>query len=463
MQEDYEESISLTLRTRSSKKPSKNARRKLETPMAPAMPCKTCKKSKHGETRSKTLDFKSKFACILEASESIRMRMEESLPKYHDDHIAGKGDNSLQHYNLVHKFIPVPLAMKIPAAKAAADKEWEKLEKIPAWDKTKARDKIWSDRWSKKKAEKYTSPHWWTSVIWRMPNWIQSTKNTEAELYCEVILWKTIQGLTQYSLNKGLQHLKWRQQRSRISYPECQVAQDRHKIIESSKFGMPRHMDSSTTTQMAKIMVQYWRPSCSSWAESVRSSFGRTIMGKAIWENPIETWLGEDSKLGMSLCASWKRIILICVWGWHKIGWKETKYWSDVESTQQRSWFGRTNIFLWSCIPGMYSKTLWNKQRYRLQMQNHVWIQNFRRSNWKTTMLEKSAYIFVFMWYGRSCQEMCGTMLWFGELNNSTTLQSFNSVHRWSPLQRRRIEICWKIVTNMLSNCSEMLVLGTYW
>ena len=28
------------------------------------------------------------------------MRMEESLPKYHGDNIAGKGDNSLQHYNL---------------------------------------------------------------------------------------------------------------------------------------------------------------------------------------------------------------------------------------------------------------------------------------------------------------------------------------------------------------------------
>ena len=32
----------------------RNAWRKLETPMAPAMPCKTCKKSKHGETHSKT-------------------------------------------------------------------------------------------------------------------------------------------------------------------------------------------------------------------------------------------------------------------------------------------------------------------------------------------------------------------------------------------------------------------------
>ena len=58
--------------------------------MAPAMPWKTCKKNKHGETRSETKDFKSKFACVLEVSEYTRFRMEESLPKYHEDHLAGK-------------------------------------------------------------------------------------------------------------------------------------------------------------------------------------------------------------------------------------------------------------------------------------------------------------------------------------------------------------------------------------
>ena len=79
----------------------------------------------NGEKSNKV---KTKLACILEASESTRLRMGESLPTHHEDHIAGKGDNSLQHYNLVHKFIPMPQAMKIPAAKAAVDKEWEKLE-----------------------------------------------------------------------------------------------------------------------------------------------------------------------------------------------------------------------------------------------------------------------------------------------------------------------------------------------
>ena len=74
--------------------------------------------------------IKTRLACILEASESTRMRMEESPPKYYEDHIAGKGDNSLQHYNLDHKFNLMPQAMKIPAAKAAVDKEWENWRKF---------------------------------------------------------------------------------------------------------------------------------------------------------------------------------------------------------------------------------------------------------------------------------------------------------------------------------------------
>ena len=76
--------------------------------------------------------LETKLACILEADETTRLRMGNSIPHHHEDHIAGKGDNALQHYHLVHKFIPMPQAMKIPAAKAAVDKEREKLEKISA-------------------------------------------------------------------------------------------------------------------------------------------------------------------------------------------------------------------------------------------------------------------------------------------------------------------------------------------
>ena len=48
--------------------------------------------------------------------------MEGAPHRYHEDHIAGKGTNSLSRYNFVHKFIPMPQAMKIPDAKAAVEK-----------------------------------------------------------------------------------------------------------------------------------------------------------------------------------------------------------------------------------------------------------------------------------------------------------------------------------------------------
>ena len=55
--------------------------------------------------------IKTKFACILEADESIRMRVGNSIPHHHENHFAGKGDNSLQQYNFVHKVIPLPQAL----------------------------------------------------------------------------------------------------------------------------------------------------------------------------------------------------------------------------------------------------------------------------------------------------------------------------------------------------------------
>ena len=80
----------------------------------------------------------------------------------------------------------------------------------------------------------------------------------------------------------------------------------------------------------------------------VRSSFGRTFVRKGIWSTvgkrfPVVNAYSYTVKKG-------------CVCGWHEIGWKETKHWSDVESSQQRSRFGRTNIFPGSCTLGMQSK-----------------------------------------------------------------------------------------------------------
>ena len=63
---------------------------------------------------------RQKHACIVEADESARKRMEGPLHKAQEDHIAVRGNNiSLNHKNLVHKFIPMPEAMKNTRCKSS--------------------------------------------------------------------------------------------------------------------------------------------------------------------------------------------------------------------------------------------------------------------------------------------------------------------------------------------------------
>ena len=93
----------------------KNVGKKLEVPMVAAMASKVrktiCKQTCTGPDIRK-----SKYACAADANESTRKRLEGTQPKDHEDHIGEKVFNSLSHYNIVHKFIP------IPDAKAAVDK-----------------------------------------------------------------------------------------------------------------------------------------------------------------------------------------------------------------------------------------------------------------------------------------------------------------------------------------------------
>ena len=232
------------------------------------------------------------------------------------------------------------------------------------------------------------------------------------------------------------------------------------QIIENSQIDV-RHLDSSTTTQNAKIMVQYGRPSRSSWKEFVRSSFGQDYCGKGSLRKSY--WNMDGGEIPNWECLFVHREIGLFSSVYVDIK-KETKHWSDVESTQQRSRFGRTNIFPGSCILGMHSKTMRSEPQYCGPLQNHVRIANFSGENREITILLKILRISSWSYdMAGSCKEVCGTILWVGKQDNSATLQSIYSMHRWPPLQRRRNEICWRIVTRVLSNCSEMLILGTYW
>ena len=334
--ENCEESILSTLRSRIFRRPLRMKHRRLPLCLA-----KFLRTGRIVGVVGLT-ELKTKLACILEASDSTRLHMGESLPNHHEDHIAGKVDNSLQHFHLVHKFIPLPQAMKIPAAKAAVDKEWIFLFyfRRGTWRKSEVR-KRWLMK-QRRTAKKYISPHWWTYVIWKMLSWKQSTKKYKGRvvLRCDILkddsgsyaaftepriisitndsskIMDVISRLPGCAAVSAYTQVKW-------MHPNCWKFP--HRNVQT--FGFVYH---DTNGQNHAV----WKVQSSFLSEICTVILCRTVMGNSIWGNPIATQLEVGSQMEMLVRTPWKRVILICVCGWHQIGWKETKHWSDLESTQ---------------------------------------------------------------------------------------------------------------------------------
>ena len=192
--------------------------------------------------------------------------MGNSIAHNHEDHIAGKGENSLQHYNLVHKFILMPQAMKIPAAKAAVYKEWEQLEKISAWKLTEVKSK--KSVIDEARASGATVH---SASLMDICHLINAELEAKHQKYKGRVVLRgdivkddsgsyavfTEQGSSASQMTAA----KIKDIISRLLGCDGQAADAVSvkngrcsQIIENSQIGVSRHMDSSTTTQIAKIM-----------------------------------------------------------------------------------------------------------------------------------------------------------------------------------------------------------------
>ena len=108
--------------------------------MAPAMLCK--RKAQTSSTNLHPKRFQKRFMAVWWKLMNPQGR--EWILRYLQNTkitLQAKVSTSMTHYNLVHKFIPMPQAMNIPDAKAAVDKEWKTLETIPAWKLEKVKSK----------------------------------------------------------------------------------------------------------------------------------------------------------------------------------------------------------------------------------------------------------------------------------------------------------------------------------
>ena len=103
--------------------------------------------------------------------------------------------------------------------------------------------------------------------------------------------------------------------------------EDAHKLLKIPKIGMSRHLDSSTTTQMAKIMVQFLEDPL---VPLERNLYGHPLAG-LLWERQFEKIL---LKHGWEKIPNWERLFVHREKGLFlsvyvddiKFGWKETKH-----------------------------------------------------------------------------------------------------------------------------------------
>ena len=241
----------------------------------------------------------------------------------------------------------------------------------------------------------------------------------------------------QYSLNKDLQHLKWQQLKLWISSPDCRVAMDKPADAVSAytqvKNGRCSQIIESPKSECPDIWI---RPPRHKWPKSWSSMEDPVVpLERNIYGHPLAglLWVRQFEKIqigNVSLFIVKKDYSYLCMW-------------MDIKLAGKKQ-----NL-----------DPMWIVDNYRTMFESRIsagrveklpFPQNLRISSWSYDMAG----------HAKKCVER------YCELANKTTQQLYKSIysmHRWPPLQRRRNEICWRLVTCMLSNCSKMLILGTNW
>ena len=270
-----------------------------------------------------------------------------------------------------------------------------------------------------------------------MLNWRQRTKNTKVELYSVVILWKMILDLMQYSQNKDHQHHKWRQHKSWISFPDCQGARDKqlmpYLLIPRSKWKMLNYwkfQKSECPGIWIRLPRHKWPKSWSSVEDPVvpleSNLYGHPLAGLLCDRQFVKILL----KYGWEKVSSWECLIVhrdkglflsVYVDDIKLAGKKQNTYqmWKVLNKEVD---LGEPTSFLDHVYLGRTQRPCENKQRYCKQLQNHVWLQSFRRSNWKILRSENlriSSWSYDMEGHAKKCVER------YCELANKTTQQLY--------------------------------------
>ena len=196
--------------------------------------------------------------------------------------------------------------MKIPDAKAAVDKEWKKLETIPAWDVREVQSK---EEVKKEAQENHNKVHFASLMD------LCYLKNSELEPQFQkykgrVVLRGDIvkddagacavfteQGSSASQIDSRKSNgCYWSTTRlwRTSSWRNIGVHPGKNggcpKTTQNSLIRMSGCMDTSSKTHMAEVMGIHWGSSCSSWTKLLQTPTRRTLVGKTVWKSIDGTW-----------------------------------------------------------------------------------------------------------------------------------------------------------------------------
>ena len=227
--------------------------------------------------------------------------------------------------------------------------------------------------------------------------------------------------------------------------PDVWIRQPRHK--------WPKSWSNSEVPVVLLERNLYGHPSIS-WI----------VMGETIRRSLIGTWMGKHSELGMYVRSS--ETGYFCQNMWMTSKWLERcRPWLPCGKRWWTMWILMNPHHFLTWRSGMYSAWMQTEWNNYWTIQEDVWITYVCWSNWKVTTVGKPhvktvAWSFDMEGHARKCVER------YCELANKKVEQLYkvwSPLLAWSSSQAGRTWISWRMMTRMLTNCFEMLALGTNW
>ena len=237
----------------------------------------------------------------------------------------------------------------------------------------------WGDRWSKEWRQNSSfCVSNKISVILRIRSWNHNFRNTKFELFSEETLRKMVQDRMQYLLSKDHLRHKWRLQRSWISYPDYQDAQDKqqtqYQLTPRSKWKMLQNTWKFPNRNVQTCGFVYqntngpnhgpiWKIRSFLWSEICTVILWQDCYGKGNLRKSYWNMAGRKFQIGnVSLFIVKKGYSCVCMWkiftysNWQashfRLSWQS--WWLIFQTWRRKS----STMRLQLCLPASHSNTV---------------------------------------------------------------------------------------------------------